>query len=502
MSDSFSALVAPDQIQVLPGHNARSDIGDVSELAASIAAVGLIQPLTVVELETAPGQPTYGLVAGERRLTAVRQLGLDQVPCTVLRGLDERQRTVVMLVENLQRQDLDPIEEAAGIQRLAGLGLSQREIASQLGCSQSHVSKRLALLGLPEQIRSAIGRPADAGGISVADALELTRLGDDPRRQTEAFQQGRHGHFGGITGSVRLELANLERERAVAEARSQLQSAGVEILKEETYYSWHSRPEKPLKGCGHDYESIGLTVEQHQTDPCHAAAIERDGKVVYICREPARHGAVDPAAARLKAEQRKVREEGRQAREAAAKRREAIVTVLASSNTSSLPFAASQVIAGWRVDDCRLACNFLGLQPKLGRYSPSYTEALAEHAGRNMGTAIKAVLALALASGEMIVGGTWGGISERSKRHLELLVAAGYQPGPTDRKHLAGKDPDDDQEPDLPTCRVCGCTDEQACEGGCEWAQDPAGLGDLCSRCLPDELVDLEADGLLSEESA
>lgn len=494
MSDSITAMVTPDQIQVLPGHNARTDVGDVSELAASIAAVGLIQPLTVVELETAPGQRAYGLIAGERRLTAVRQLGLDQVPCTVLRGLDERQRTVVMLVENLQRQDLDPIEEAAGIQRLAGLGLSQREIASQLGCSQSHVSKRLALLGLPDQIRSAIGRPADAGGITVADALELTRLAEAPQRQAEAFRE-RDRHYGGIAGSVKNELAGLERERAVSEARSRLMSAGVTILKEEPYYSWHGRPEKPLKGCGHDYESIGLSVEQHQGEPCHAAAIERDGSIVYVCREPARHGAVDARAARLKDEQRKIREESRLAREAAAKRREAIATVLAASNTSQLPFAAGQVIAGWRVDECRLACGYLGLAPKPGRYSPSYTEALAEHAGRNMGTAIKAILALALAGGEQIVGGSWGGVSERSRRHLELLVAAGYQPNAADRKHLAGKDPDGD-EAGIPTCRVCGCTDDEACEAGCQWVEDPAGLGDLCSRCLP------EAQAELAEESA
>ncbi|HEY7202431.1 MAG TPA: ParB/RepB/Spo0J family partition protein [Candidatus Dormibacteraeota bacterium] len=500
MSDSFSAMVAPDQIRVLPGHNARTQLGDVSELAASIAAVGLLQPLTVVELESAPGETSYGLVAGERRLTAVRDLGLDQVPCTVLRGLDERQRTVVMLVENLQRQDLDPIEEAAGFQRLAGLGLSQREIAGQLGCSQSHVSKRLALLNLPDEIRTTIGLAEDSGGITVAEALELTRLADAPARLANAFEQGRRGHFGGIAGTVRDELAAIERERAVAEARSRLTSDGVEILEQETHYSWYGRQEKPLRGCGHDYEAIPLTVGQHQAEPCHAAAIERDGKVVYVCREPTRHGIPD-AAARLKAQQRRQREEGRELREAAARRREAIATVLAAANTSRLPFAARQVISGWRVDDCKLACHLLELPPKPGRYSPSYTEALAEYAARNMGAAIKAVLALALAGGELIVGGTWGGVSERSQRHMELLVTAGYQPCDVDRKHLDGPEADG-EDSEVPTCRVCGCTTEEACPGGCTWVEDPAGLGDLCSRCLAGERVDLEADGLVAEESA
>lgn len=175
------------------GHNARAEVGDVSGLAASIQANGVLQALTVVELPAENGQTLYGLVAGERRLTAARQVGLGEVPCLV-RDLDERQRTVAILVENLQRQDLDPVEEASGIQRLSGMGLSQREIARELGCSQSHVSKRLALLELPDQVRSAIGRPADSGGINVADALELTRLADHPQRLSDALAADHAGH--------------------------------------------------------------------------------------------------------------------------------------------------------------------------------------------------------------------------------------------------------------------------------------------------------------------
>jgi ParB family chromosome partitioning protein len=325
-------MIAVDRIRVLPGHNARADVGDVSELAASIEANGVLQALTVVELPTEEGGPVYGLVAGERRLTAARQVGLGEVPCLVCE-LDERQRTVAMLVENLQRQDLDPIEEAAGIRRLVAMDLSQREIARQLGCSQSHVSKRLALLALPEQIRSAIGRPSDSGGITVADALELTRLADQPAHLAEAFDHGRHNHFGGVAGAVQSELREIERQGRVAEARSQLMAAGVKILKEERYYSWGNRPEKPLRGCGHDYDTttLTLTVAKHRGEPCHAAAIEPDGNVVYVCREPARHSAADPKVAREQERQRQEREEARLSREAAKRRREAIATVLAAA---------------------------------------------------------------------------------------------------------------------------------------------------------------------------
>src|SRR5438270_138208 len=97
--------IACDRIRILPGHNARADVGDLTELAASIQALGVLQALTVVELAKEDGQPVYGLIAGERRLAAARQLGLEEVPCLVRQGLDERQRVAAMLVENLQRQD-------------------------------------------------------------------------------------------------------------------------------------------------------------------------------------------------------------------------------------------------------------------------------------------------------------------------------------------------------------------------------------------------------------
>jgi ParB/RepB/Spo0J family partition protein len=474
-------VIPTDRIRVLAGHNARNQVGGVSELAASIQANGVLQALTVVELPPEDGQPVYGLVAGERRLTAARQIGLGKVPCLV-GDLDERQRTVAMLVENLQRQDLDPLEEASGIQRLAAMGLSQREIAAELGCSQSHVSKRLSLLGLPDEVRSAIGRPADSGGITVNDALELTRLSDHPERLAQAFEHGQRG-FGGVTGQVRNALEDLRREQARAEARSRLMSAGVKILKEEPYYHWWGRPEKPLLGCGCDHEAIKLTAEWHQDEPCHAAAIDREGKVTFVCRDPARHGLADARKTREQQEQRRQREQAKEGAAAATRRRETIASVLAAANTSQLPFAARQMLEGWRVDESRLACQLLGIPAKPGKYSPSWTDALGDYAGRSMGAAIRALLALALASGEQIVTSTWGGVNQRSRRHLELLVAAGYQPVAVDRKYLEEATAGEDNE--VPTCRVCGCTDEQACDGGCVWVEDPESLGDLCSRCLP-----------------
>jgi ParB/RepB/Spo0J family partition protein len=476
---------------------------EITEPAAAGAAAMSMIPVDRIRI--VEGHNAYDLVAGERRLTAARQLGLAEVPCLVRRGLDARQLVAAMLVENLQREDLAPLEEASGIRRLVELEMSQREIAAQLGCSQSHVSKRLALLELSDPIRAAIGSD-DAGGITIVEALELTKLSAHPQLQDEAFVRGRHGHYGGVTACVRMALAELGRQEAKAAARAELQRAGVKILKEQDYYSWYSSAAKPLKGQGpgSDYEAIGVTVKQHQGEPCHAAAIDRDGTVTYVCREPFRHAAADPKMAAkveaAKSEQARQREENKLRQEAARGRHEAMGRVLAAANTSHLTTAARQILKAGRVSEAKIACELLGLEAPKSRYGmPSYCETLADYAAKSMAAAIRALVALGLATAEEHVASQWGGPTDLTKRHLEQLAAAGYEPNDSDRKHLEGR-PERDDDEESPMCRGCGCTDEEPCHGGCEWVEDPEGEGDLCSRCLdadktPD-VVEAEAGGL------
>lgn len=115
--------------------------GGLQELAQSIAQHGIIQPLSV--RRTNGG---YELVAGERRLRAARLAGLTEVPCLLL-SLDEEASGMVALVENLQRRDLDYIEEAQGLARLMRTyGLSQEQAAARIGKSQSAVANKLRLL--------------------------------------------------------------------------------------------------------------------------------------------------------------------------------------------------------------------------------------------------------------------------------------------------------------------------------------------------------------------
>ncbi len=121
----------------------------LSELADSIREHGILQPLLVRPLETGG----YQLVAGERRWRAARMLGLAEVP-VVIREMTETEVMELALIENLQRQDLNPLEEAAGYRELMmTYGLTQDQVAKRVGKSRSAVANCLRLLNIPEEIQ-------------------------------------------------------------------------------------------------------------------------------------------------------------------------------------------------------------------------------------------------------------------------------------------------------------------------------------------------------------
>ena len=166
----------------------------LNELADSIREHGVLQPLLVRPL---PGG-SYQLVAGERRWRASRMAGLQEVP-VVIREMDEEQAMEIALIENLQREDLDPIEVAEGCRQLIEkYGLTQETAAKRLGKSRSAVTNSLRLLGLPEDVRARVSDGTlSAGhakallglpepGLIRAAAQEVTERGLNVR-QTEAL---------------------------------------------------------------------------------------------------------------------------------------------------------------------------------------------------------------------------------------------------------------------------------------------------------------------------
>jgi ParB family chromosome partitioning protein len=135
-----------------PRHHVDPD--ELTALAQSIRAHGVIQPV-VVARDPSGG---YVLIAGERRLTAAVQAGLRQIPA-VVKEATPQQMLELALVENVQRSDLNPLEEAAAYQQLVDeFGLTQDEVARRVGRSRSSVANSLRLLGLPDVVREALAR--------------------------------------------------------------------------------------------------------------------------------------------------------------------------------------------------------------------------------------------------------------------------------------------------------------------------------------------------------
>ncbi len=136
------------------------DEESIRELAASIREFGLLQPIVVtkVEKEVPTGtEVEYILISGERRLHAVKLLGLERVPAIIRNVEMDQERLELAVIENLQRENLNPIEMARALARLTDeFRLTQREIASRLGKSREAVANTMRLLDLPEDMRQAI----------------------------------------------------------------------------------------------------------------------------------------------------------------------------------------------------------------------------------------------------------------------------------------------------------------------------------------------------------
>ena len=150
------------------------DDDTIAELAQSISQVGLIQPLVVRRSGSG-----YELVAGERRLRACKSLGMETVTCIVEDSMQEESSAMVALIENLQREDLHYMEEAAAIAKLIAVyGLSQEQAAERLGKSQSAVANKLRLLRLSPACVALLRE----GGLSERHARALLRLSDENER--------------------------------------------------------------------------------------------------------------------------------------------------------------------------------------------------------------------------------------------------------------------------------------------------------------------------------
>ena len=150
----------------------------LEELADSVRARGIVQPIVV----RPAGSGSFEIVAGERRWRAARMAGLDEVPA-VVRELSDREAAAVALIENIQREDLNPIEESLGYRSLADeFGLTHQELADAVGRSRSAVSNALRLLELNEDVRALV----EVGDLDMGHARALLALTGPAQSETAA----------------------------------------------------------------------------------------------------------------------------------------------------------------------------------------------------------------------------------------------------------------------------------------------------------------------------
>ena len=174
----------------------------LSELTASIHRHGVLQPLLVSE----DGADRYLLITGERRWRAARRAGLRTVPAVIRERLEDSDQLELALVENLQRQDLTPLEEARALDHLrTSLGLSQIEISARVGMNRSTVANALRLLKLPREIQELV----ELGGLSAGHGRTLLAFEGDRTRVEWANR------------AVASGLSVRDLERAAAEARGE-----------------------------------------------------------------------------------------------------------------------------------------------------------------------------------------------------------------------------------------------------------------------------------------
>ncbi|MFP6626997.1 MAG: ParB/RepB/Spo0J family partition protein [Deltaproteobacteria bacterium] len=211
--------------------------GPLEELANSIREQGLIQPIVVTER---PGG--YELVAGERRLRAAARAGLERIPVVIKNHLSERDLLELALVENLQREDLTPLEEGRAFQRLiVEHGLTQEQVAKRVGKSRAAVANTVRLLALPEPVREAIeaeliseGHARALLGLTTAAAQikaarTITRKNLSVRETEALVKAAMNGGGNGNNGKGSDSRATVRDSQVVAMEQSLSRSLGTKV---------------------------------------------------------------------------------------------------------------------------------------------------------------------------------------------------------------------------------------------------------------------------------
>lgn len=254
--------------------NPRTDLGDVTELANSIRSVGIIEPLIVTGM---PDElPGYELVAGARRLAAAQQTDEDVVP-VIVRDMDDTERRSAMLIENLMRKDLTPLEEAAGYGALRKV-IQQKAIATTIGVSPAHISRRILLLDLPERARAQL----ESGDvINIHAAEELARLA---RRDKESAERTAIMPVSQWSWAAARAIQVLDGQDWITERTKELEAEGRRVVVDH-------EASRFLTIVARDQADPETFTADHEAYECHAIELHPMGRHEYVvCTDPSSHG--------------------------------------------------------------------------------------------------------------------------------------------------------------------------------------------------------------------
>lgn len=543
VADGYNPAVPVAEVQANP-RNVRRDLGDLDELVASIAAVGIRHPLTVTPVSQV-GQDghRYLLVDGHRRYAAAVEAGLTEVPAIVRTDLAGDVDVILeMLRAGLLQQQLTPIEEAVAYEQLQLLGLRPADIARRVGRSTSTVERRLHLMDLPERVRERVHTRA----MTLDEAAVIAEFGDLVERWPAARdwvkkleENAGSNDWTYMVASARTAWQGEQKRQA---ARALVAALGVQLLPGGGYdrewrhvqRTWYTEAELATAASAEGEQVAGIDevpteARAHLGCPDAAAQVSLGGYVTWFCLRPEQHtpvrgpgapaddagdvvdeqlgdsptvGAVPyreaPSAASVQSALRSAwrdHEEASCGAAAAARRqwiRETLLPgkkALTAAQTDALCRYVARQLARYVLEvDVYRWVEWADVDLSSDIDSDTDRE-LAEHIDSTARPA-RVLLAALAGESEYLIGRAIAWVDREgpavdARLWLGLLQAFGYEPCSWEAQYLA--------EP-TGSCRVCGCTEDAACTddplSACWWVAP-----DLCSSCVTKALAAAQEGG-------
>lgn len=362
--------------------NIRKDLGDLTELTASIIDKGILEPLLVA----ADGG---FVVCGHRRLAAAIEAGRLRVPC-VVSDINDHYAIELMLIENMQRNGLTPVEEAAAYQQLLDFGQTADEISTNVSVNADRVRRRVALLQLPNSARNLL----ETHRITIGAAEELLQLkGHDAEIERMIdiagfFEEDRPirdtpmASFGWQISEAKRRVKEIEDREA---AQAKIEKEGLKVVEMPNAYDTRKTVPRRL---GTGYGEINTPVGAHRKLACHAVAISSSGKLISVCTKPKNHPQAAPKAAETRKDSRDYQAEADEHEQARVRRIDVLRDFCMTHQSGSAEVSALAVMARNRygeVDD-GVVCNLLGISHAIDAPAVAFTKWLVEGASTISGS--------------------------------------------------------------------------------------------------------------------